>query len=116
MTIFTIDTTSPEAPDIAERLAFDLNEFLDDTGYLHYAAGPTEVKEIAAFLLEWFSGDRQRQVSAEAVTPNAEKHLWQQRMNEFGDVLAKLTEAREQRKGSEPFCMPQYRRQTSETQ
>lgn len=104
MTVFTLDLTSPEAADVAAQLATDLNEFLDDTGYLHYAAGPTEVRGIAEFLLQWFSGGHQKRVIADA----------QQRTIECGDVLAKLIDAREQSK--EPFCMPQFRRQTSETQ
>lgn len=80
------------------KLAADLTHYLHDRGAWDVGSGgPETVTEIAEFIVEWASGDHQKRDTIEAAT-----------LNEFGDILAKLIDGKDQPKV--PFCMPEYRR------
>jgi hypothetical protein len=86
------------APIDVTQLAADLTGYLHDRGAWDVGSGgPVTVTEIAEFIAEWASCDRQNHVTIEATT-----------LNEFGDALSKLIDAKDQRNA--PFCMPEYRR------
>ncbi|MGO7417127.1 hypothetical protein ACC685_34510 [Rhizobium ruizarguesonis] len=67
----------------AHRAASDLRVFLDNTGFLHDAEGPAEVKEICDFLLGCC-----REATRSKRTPSVAANLRQHRLAEGGDFLS----------------------------
>lgn len=103
MRTFTLDTTSPEAIDVVNSLARDLNTFLDDIGYLHYCADRTAQESIAGFLLDWMSGKCQRhRVDGDRATiPLAEMAIMHERIEDSRVAFQHRMEIREARRAAD---------------